>query len=382
MPRFSAIEGMRAWLAWGVVLSHINQSLGLNEMFGGHWVWAGRAGEGVFVFIVISGFVITHLVLDKHEPYPRYLLRRAFRLFPAYWIGYAIALAALPFAVASLAHMSWANDPAYTWDDLIHNWAGTTTHNAAAYIAPHALLLQGVLPDSILPFSATAVLGPAWSLTLEWQFYLVAPALVWVLASKRWRPLTVALVFAAVALFHLDVFGHFMMPSFLPGAAYMFMIGIGCRLGFRQAQQVTLPPEVALGCLVVGALFPDMLWFAVWLALYVFLLNGERWRTEPSVIASAFRAAFESKPAQYLGARSYSVYILHLPILQLLTWAMVSRGVFTQMQLFGLLLPATIIAVLIASDILYRLVERPMIKLGARLAGAQAPRDEPASAAG
>jgi len=67
-----------------------------------------------------------------------------------------------------------------------------------------------------------------------------------------------------------------------------------------------------------------------------------------------------------------------LPILQVLTWAMVSRGVFTQMQLFGLLLPATVVAVLIASDILYRLVERPMIKLGAHLAGA--PVSAPASA--
>lgn len=380
MPRFTAIEGMRAWLAWGVVLSHINQSLGLDEMFGGHWVWASRAGEGVFVFIVISGFVITHLVLDKHEPYPRYLLRRAFRLFPAYWIGYAIALAVLPFAVASLAHMPWVNDPAYTWDQLIYNWSDAMAHNAWPQIVLHLLLLQGVVADNILPFSATAVLGPAWSLTLEWQFYLVAPPFIWALASKRWRLLTVVLVFAVVALFHLNFFGRFMMPSFLPGAAYMFMIGIGCRLGFRQAQQVALPPEAALGCLVVGALFPDVLWLAVWFALYVFLLNGERWRSEPSFIAGAFRAAFESKPAQYLGARSYSVYILHLPILQLLTWAFVSRGVFTQLQLFWVLLPCTAIAVLIASDILYRLIERPMIKLGARLAGAS-PRDAaPASA--
>jgi peptidoglycan/LPS O-acetylase OafA/YrhL len=373
MPRFTAIEGARAWLAWGVVLSHINQSLGLDEMFGGHWVWAARAGEGVFVFIAISGFVITHLVLDKHEPYPRYLLRRAFRLFPAYWIGYAIALAVLPFAVASLAHMPWANDPAYTWDTLIYNWSDAMAHNAWPQILLHLLLLQGVVPDSVLPFSGTAVLGPAWSLTLEWQFYLVAPALIWALASKRWRLLTVVVVTAALALFHLDAFGHFMLPNFLPGAAYIFMIGIACRLGFRQAQQVALPPEVALGCLVVGAIFPDVLWLSVWFALYVFLLNGERWRTEPSFIASGFRAAFGSKAAQYLGARSYSVYILHLPILQLLTWGFVTHGVFTQVQLFAILLVATSVSVLIASDILYRLVERPMITLGARLASAPAP---------
>ena len=381
MPRFSAIEGMRAWLAWGVVLSHIDQSLGLDELLGGHWIWASRAGEGVFVFIVISGFVITHLVLDKQEPYPRYLLRRAFRIFPAYWIGYAIALAALPYAVASLAHLPWVANPAYKWDDLIHNWADTMAHNGWQQISLHALLLQGLVPENVLPFSATAVLGPAWSLTLEWQFYLVAPAMIWAMASKRWRLAAVITILAAYVLFRANVFGEHMMPSFLPGAAYMFMIGIACRLGFRQAQQMALPPDAALGCLIVGVVFPDLLWLAVWIALYIFLLNGERWRVTPSFTANAFRAALESRAAQYLGARSYSVYILHLPILQLLTWAIVSRGAFTQLQLFGILLISTVAAVLIASDILYRLVERPMIKLGARLAGASSPRPAPTSAA-
>lgn len=380
MPRFTAIEGMRAWLAWGVVLSHINQSLGLDEMFGGHWVWASRAGEGVFVFIVISGFVITHLVLDKQEPYPRYLLRRAFRIFPAYWIGYAIALAALPYAVASLAHLPWVNNPAFTWDELIHNWADTMARHPLAQLSLHALLLQGVAPENLLPFSATAVLGPAWSLTLEWQFYLVAPAMIWALASQRWRLAAVAAVLIGYALFRANVFGQHMLPSFLPGAAYMFMIGIACRLGFRQAQQVALPPEAALGCLVLGLIYPELLWLGVWFALYVFLLNSERWPAAQSVTANVFRAAFESELAQYLGARSYSVYILHLPILQMLTWALVSHGVFTPNQLFGLLLVSVAASVLAASDILYRLVERPMIKLGARLAG-HPTRMAPASAA-
>ena len=44
MPRFAAIEGLRGWLAWGVVLSHIAQVLGMG-LHGGHEIWLDYAGE-------------------------------------------------------------------------------------------------------------------------------------------------------------------------------------------------------------------------------------------------------------------------------------------------------------------------------------------------
>src|SRR5262249_46231612 len=118
MPRFAAIEGLRAWLAWSVVFSHIAQSLGA-AMHGGHAEWFERfGGSAVLVFIAISGFVITGLVLDKHETWPRYILRRAFRIFPAYWIAYAGALVALPLGIAALSNLSWVADPAFGYDEL------------------------------------------------------------------------------------------------------------------------------------------------------------------------------------------------------------------------------------------------------------------------
>lgn len=368
MPRFTAVEGLRGWLAWAVVFSHISQSLGM-EMGGGHWVWFGRAGDtAVFTFIAISGFVIAGLVLDKHEPWPTYILRRAFRIFPAYWIAYAFALAVLPFAIAALTHMPWSRDPAFTFDDLLLGWSQTMAQHHWAQIILHAALLQGVVPDNVLPYAGTAVLGPAWSLTLEWQFYLIAPAFVWLMTSKRWRVATTLAIVAAAVAFKEGAFGHYFMPTFLPGVAYIFMIGIACRAGFNELKRAPLAPEVMLACLGIGLLFSDFLWLGVWFALLTFLLNEERWRTGAGPLPRIASAALESRAAQYFGARSYSVYLVHLPLIQIITWFLVTRIHLTQIQLFVALIVTVIPAVMITSDLMHRAVERPMIALGARIA--------------
>ena len=90
-------------------------------------------------------------------------------------------------------------DPAYAYDELLHGWQATMRDHGATEVALHAVLLQGVVPDSIIPYSASAVLGPAWSLTLEWQFYLVAPAFVWLVARDTGR-MAFTLAVAALAL--------------------------------------------------------------------------------------------------------------------------------------------------------------------------------------
>lgn len=382
MSRLAAIEGLRAWLAWAVVLSHVGQTVGL-EMHGGHWVWFARMGEtGVFTFIAISGFVIAGLVLDKRESWPRYIIRRAFRIFPAYWIAYAFALAVFPFAIGAAAMMPWAHDPAFNYDDLLAGWSGAMHDRPWAETLLHAALLQGVVPDSVWPFAGTAVLGPAWSLTLEWQFYLIAPALVWLLASRRWRLLTTLTVFAAALAFRADLFGHFMMPNFLPGAAFIFMIGIASRLAFAQLSRIEVAPAFVVAALGFGVLFPALLWLATWVGLIAFIANDARWRaTANSPLVTAMNVALTSRTAGYLGARSYAVYLIHLPTMQLLTWVIVSNVTLTQLQLSFVVLVATVPVVLLVSDIIHRVVERPMIKLGASLAARIGERPHSAPAA-
>ena len=78
VERFAPIEGLRAWLAWGVFFGHIVLFAGLSRL--GIPRGAGEvASDCVQVFIIVSGFVITHLLLAQQESYASYIARRFFR---------------------------------------------------------------------------------------------------------------------------------------------------------------------------------------------------------------------------------------------------------------------------------------------------------------
>ncbi len=373
MPRFAAIEGVRGWLAWGVVLSHIAQVLGMG-LHGGHEVWLDYAGEtGVMTFIAISGFVIAGLVVDKNEPWPRYITRRAFRIFPAYWVAYAAAFLALPLAIAALGHTPAAllADPAYNYDEVLHGWQAAITDRPVKQIGLHIVLLQGVIPDSLWPYSSTAVLGPAWSLTLEWQFYLIAPVFVWLVARDSSR-MAITLVVAALAVaFHMGLFGHYDLPSFLPGAGYIFLIGIASRLNFERLKSAPVGPEIVPVAIAIGILFPGIMFLAIWLSVLAYLARREAWAASPSGrrLAGAMDAMFASRVAQWFGARSYAVYLVHFPIIMGLSLPIlrdIHGGTGLQFLAFlGAVIPLT----LLTAELMHRLVERPFIALGARLAG-------------
>ncbi len=370
MPRLPAIEGLRAWLAWVVVLCHIGQSIGIG-MRGGHWVWIARGGQtAVLVFIAISGFVICGLLVDKREGWRRYIVRRAFRLFPAYLVAYAIALAVFPVGLAGINYMSWKDDANFQWDDVLAGWEQAMADHPIAQLLLHAALLQGVVPDSIWPLTSSAVLSPAWSLSLEWQFYLLAPAVVWLLVQRSTRLLTVAVILAAAIAFKKNAFGEYSLPSFLPAAGYIFLVGIGCRLAFPSLKGAPLALELPVVAFGFGILFPELLWLAVWVALFAFLLSADVWRDRDAMrpLWRVMSAALESRLAVYLGARSYSVYLIHLPIIQIMIWLLAPRIELTQLGLFFALIVTVVPVTMIVSNVLYRVVERPMIELGARLA--------------
>ncbi len=372
MPRFTAIEGLRAWLAWAVVAWHVVQFTGLARA-DGPMTWFAVIGDaGVMVFIAISGFVIAGLVTDKAEPWPQYIIRRIFRIFPVYLVILAIAFIALPFGVWAEDHAPWAADPLFYYGDVLHGHIDTVAGRPLQQASLHLTLMQGIVPDSLWPNTSTAILGPAWSLSLEWQFYLVAPAFVWLIANPRYRMATVAAVAVTGLAWHFNLFGDYIAPSFLPAAAYVFLIGIVCRLNFARIRAMAIGPEVIPLLLALGVIYRDVLWLAIWASALVYLARAEAWRSpdgRPHGIAATMDGLFASPMAVYLGARSYSVYLVHMPMMMLVAWAMTEHLALAETPARVLVGVGTVLATLAASDVLYRFVERPMIALGARLAG-------------
>ena len=102
----------------------------------------------------------------------------------------------------------------------------------------HALLAQGLIPQGALPYAYVTLLGPAWSLSTEWQFYI----LMGLFAGRRIRSF-------ALGLLAVGVIYHFLRLSpwwqfsraFLPDAAPFFALGLSSSILLVAAASEFLP---------------------------------------------------------------------------------------------------------------------------------------------
>ena len=130
--------------------------------------WAAFGWCGVDLFFVLSGFLITGVLLDgaaaRHHARPFYV-RRALRILPLYYAAIGAALVVVPLIAPSLEGEA-RRLAAHQW------WLWT-------YTANWPIGMQGADPVAPLPFVVHF-----WSLAIEEQYYLAWPLVVWY-ASRR-----------------------------------------------------------------------------------------------------------------------------------------------------------------------------------------------------
>lgn len=373
MRRFYEIEGLRAWLAWFVVAWHLVQFFGLEtrtELLGAA---GGLAATCVDVFIVISGFVITHLVVSRQEPWPQYITRRVFRIFPVYLAVLILGAITSGLALKGMQAAPWTADPSYVLGAVAEGQAASVANHPTLHGLLHVFLIQGVVADSVLPFSSTALLGPAWSLSLEWQFYLIAPFIVAALAGRfrLWVLAGIAAIFAAATA---GLLGEYLVPSSLLTSAPLFVVGILTRLHSEKISLISRKPLLAAAsALVVGVagamLLPQFFAVGLWFAFVALTGAVAAGRLTPW-IAVPMNLMFGSRVAQSFGARSFSVYVVHWPVLQaamFLVYSVATPGVMGGFLAVSLI---TVPLTLIAAELLHVVIEKPMIGVGARMADA------------
>lgn len=368
--KYSAIEGLRGWLAWTVVIGHVVVFSGLDRLSKAISIVTDLPGLAVSIFICISGFVITHMLLTRDEPYWPYIIRRAFRIFPAYLAVLPIGIVTGALAAAAVGQLGWVDTPGYEFATEV----GQTFASQTAYFWPHLLahvtLLQGAVPDTLLPFSERAMLAPAWSLSLEWQFYLVAPLWIALLRNRKTAFLGVALAVGGLILFGMVLEPHYRLPSILPGKAMYFLIGILSRFAAPHVSgKIGSPVAVLVGMIGVAAIAPHAGPYALWLVFVAFLFAD---RTGAGVVdrlfISAGDALFNARAAKIVGARAYAIYIVHWPALEISSFLTVRAGITDQLIGFAFALGSTILITVVVSELVHRFVELPMVSVGARLA--------------
>jgi peptidoglycan/LPS O-acetylase OafA/YrhL len=303
---------------------------------------------GVALFFCISGFVIPFSLNREPEQPAKFIVRRLFRLYPAYWTSLAIAAA--------------------------------FTHPSARALVANITMAQRFVgePD---------ILRVYWTLAVELMFYASCVALFF--AGKLDNPafiriLLVGLLCTSACGAVLKLAGH---RSPYPGD----LIHLGLMF-YGQLFRLTII-EKRLSQITIAAI---TLLLLITCYLYTIAFHGPQ--TEPSRLLNAanlFNAyicalatfavgtsvwKLRSKLTAYLGTTSYSAYLFHPLSLAFAISVAPPTGAMAQ----GItLLVGFIVTTVLASICGYHLIERPMIELGRRVErsiAARQPQPSPASA--
>lgn len=375
MKNFQSIEALRGWMAWWVVIGHSLLLIGVGgdrpPAFLG-WVpdkvmsLLLSGDSAVHVFIIVSGFVIAHLLLRKPEPYGPYIGRRFMRLFPVYAVCLVVAM-----LVADLYQVTYIDSGFSSTGDMKAEREATVAKNYFSHVLLHLTLLHSVVPEVILPYSSTSILGPAWSLSLEWQFYLIAPLLVMLIGKRSVNTMlttTAVLVAIRFALQQQTLF-EWQYGGFFFVASSYFLIGIMCRLALDRIERKESCVEFLL-LAVLLALTVDKLAVAVWLLWFGIVLYEAGFLKLGSAYLRAITGAIAlNRGVGLLGRWSYSTYLIHIPVFSALigSYGLAVGPVNMRQDVAAVILLAAFPLVACISVLLYKYVEKPGIAVGRKM---------------
>jgi len=310
-----------------------------------------HGGYGVILFFVLSGYLITTLILEERDrtgtvSLSRFYVRRARRLLPALFA----MLATYAFVEATLGRGG----------DAIRRVAAAGFYTANFFQAfwPHVIGASG--------------LGPLWSLAEEEQFYLVVPfALLVALRFVSERTVQrVALGLAAAVIverFALAAAGVTGQRIYCGPDTSMdgFLVGLALALKLRRPAAPRMTHRARNIAALAGTLivFDSVLPFQIGApvidaasVLLICAAVGE---------SSLLKRALEAAPLVAVGKISYSLYLWHAPILYWFRWRSPGHGTLDA---------TTALAVaFLAAWLSYRFVEQPFRRRRSRLERDESP---------
>ena len=361
MRRLVCLDGLRGVLASYVMLSHTAPFVPMPGWLS--WLFQ-HGGAGVDVFFILSGLVIVQSLDSYGYRALPFLIARVARIYPVFLVVFAFAVAVQPLATG-FERMAWIapDSPAR------FIWSGGWSSGWSTGIVTHLTMTYGLFPNGVLPDVWVGFLGAAWSLSTEWQFYLLALLVGARLGARRMAWLLLAMA-AAALLWQASVpEGWQFSRAFLPNKAQYFALGVVSALVVRNAEgalRAYLAVLVAMlaVCAVQGGLdklLPPIVWTAC-LAAQVSVSSF------PRRLTGALAAVLQSTPLVWLGAVSYCIYLVNEPVQKLLgvTLAVLVQGNATLFT--ALWIPSAVALPVLASWWLHRRVEVPAQRYGRSVA--------------
>ena len=361
MRRLTCLDGLRGLLALYVLLSHILPFAAIPAGLAGVAGLLSHGGAAVDMFFALSGVVILHS-LRRFQGHPGgFLQARVSRIFPVYLLAFALALLLRPLDYG-LARMPWIGPDSPTHMLVSAGWPETT----GMEIGLHLVMAHGLFPDAMLPHAWVRFLGAAWSLSTEWQFYVLALLLsCWRVTERRMLGVFLLLAMAGMIWMTLGPVEWQFSRAFLPNKAQYFALGIASVLLLAPGAERRAAWRVYLSVLAmvsvisvaeggIGKLAAPLLWT---------LCLG----AELGVLAP-LAAILRQRALLWLGAISYPLYIAHEPIQKALCVVLSALADGDAALFSAIWLPASVLLPLLAAWGLHHWVEVPAVNWGRALA--------------
>ncbi|WP_377299562.1 acyltransferase family protein [Rhizobium sp. SGZ-381] len=281
--RIAALDGLRGMAALTVLLSHLSNLTQLVQPLGN-----GAGQLGVMLFFALSGFLMAH----NHAGEPldwqhagRYATRRAARILPLYVL---VIVVAFVFGLVT--------------ENQLYGYNVTTGN-----LLSHLMFIRG---DGII-----------WTVPVEIQFYVLF-LIIWALSHM---PIAIYTLTIAAVILSLSVSAD-ALPTLIRCLPY-FLFGVTIRL-------ISPPSKKVAGPLFMGALTLYWLSLPQMRPLFGFEPPAllDTWRDPLCMIvvctliwcaqsSSAAERLFGNSVTRWLGDISFSLYLLHSPLIGFLAWA-------------------------------------------------------------
>lgn len=339
---FPNLNGLRFLAAALVLVYHIEQLKWMSDL---HNLWntvpaVQLIGKlGVILFFVLSGFLITYLLLAEEDRFGSvgikdFYMRRVLRIWPLYFLILFLALAVMPY-VGLVPFPSLEADAIYDRVPLM-------VFLFVVFLGNLVMPVMGVVPYA----------SHLWSIGTEEQFYLVWPVLVSRVKIHRMR-----LMFAVIA-FYLAVKAVLYSPlgAYLPNLntlrgfwqafpiSCMAIGGVYAVLLFRKSPKLAWvmrrdvfwgATALVTGMIVAGVVLPLVHYefYAVFFGIIILNLSSN----------PALGSPLENRAMNYLGKISYGLYMYHPFAIMIVLSALVALGIQSDLLLYSGSLLVTIL---------------------------------------
>lgn len=335
ITKIHQLDSLRAIAAFSVIIYHFLPEYGLGKLpFG--WI-------GVDLFFVISGYLITAILLEQKESIgnkllivKNFIIKRALRLFPTYYLLISF------FAVLMFAFGFWV------WNAGDGIFYYTYTQNILFF-------LEGMKGTQ---------LNHLWTLAVEEQFYLFWPWVVIYIHNKHLIRLTIIIIISSLLLKSFSEIENLRMLTF----SHFDTLGSGALVALLLKEKKDsvllvlnkikpLTILTSLGILILAVFFETHIFITstAILVLAVSLLTGSYYSFK-----NMFGQLLSIPKLNYLGQISYGLYLYHKPIPYLLK--LISAKLNLQVNNYILFTLSLMLTVIIA-HLSYVYIEKRFLKL-------------------